>query len=90
MSYGGRKVTLDSLEPPGSDNPTTCWVTHRNVRSLHVHVDSLRPLSFGVAEKMMPKGDDWRSPGTFIVFDTPDGISGGVITDAVMMLVHGV
>jgi len=36
----------------------------------------------------MPKGDDWRSPGTFIVFDTPDGISGGIVTDAVSLLVH--
>ena len=88
MSYGGRKVTLDSLEPPDSDNLTTCWATNHNGRSLHVRVDSLRPLSVDVAEKLMPKGDDSRSPGTFIVFDTPDGISGGVITDNVSLLVH--
>ena len=31
VSYGGRKVTLDSLEPPDSENPTTCWVTDGRV-----------------------------------------------------------
>ena len=36
----------------------------------------------------MPKGDGWRSPGTFIVFATPDGISGGIITDVVSLLVR--
>ena len=88
VSYGGHKVTLDSLEPPDSESPTTCWVTDRNGRSLHVRVDSLRPLSVDVAEKLMPKGEDWKSPGTFIVFDTPVGLSGGAITDVVSLRVH--
>ena len=29
VSYGGRKVSLNSLEPAGSTNPTTCWVTDK-------------------------------------------------------------
>ena len=27
----------------------------------------------------MPKGSDWNCIGKFIVFDTPDGLSGGII-----------
>ena len=88
VSYGGRKVTLDSLEPAGSENPTTCWVTDRTGKSLHVRIDSLRPLSVDVAEKLMPKGTDWKRLDNFIVFDTPDGISGGVITDVDNLAVH--
>ena len=30
----------------------------------------------------MPKGSDWNCVGKFIVFDTPDGLSGGIITIA--------
>ena len=82
VSYGGRKVTLDSLEPAGSSNPTTCWVTDRTGKSLHVRVDSLRPLSVDVDEKLMPKGEDWRREGAFIAFDSSEhGLSGGIITD---------
>ena len=88
VSYGGRKVTLDSLEPAGSESPTTCWVTDRTGKSLHVRIDSLRPLSVDVAEKLMPKGTDWKRLDNFIVFDTPDGISGGVITDVDNLAVH--
>jgi len=88
VSYGGRKVTLDSLEPAGSENPTTCWVTDRTGKSLHVRIDSLRPLSVDVAEKLMPKGTDWKRLDNFIVFDTPDGISGGMITDVDHLAVH--
>ena len=55
VSYGGRKVSLNSLEPAGSANPTTCWVTDKNGKSLHVRVDSLQPLSVDVSEKLTPK-----------------------------------
>jgi hypothetical protein len=82
VSYGGRKVSLNSLEPAGSANPTTCWVTDKNGKSLHVRVDSLRPLSVDVSEKLMPKGDDWNCIGKFVIFDTPHGLSGGIITIA--------
>ena len=58
MSCGGRKVSLNSLEPAGSTNPTTCWVTDKTGKSLHVRVDSLRPLSVDVTEKLMPKDND--------------------------------
>ena len=61
---------------------TTCWVTDKTGKSLHVQVDSLRPLSVDVAEKLMPKGDDWNAVGKFVVFDSPDGLSGGVVTEA--------
>ena len=80
VSYGGRKVSLNSLEPAGSEHPTTCWVTDKTGKSLHVRVDSLRPLSVDVAEKLMPKGDDWNAVDKFVVFDSPDGLSGGVVT----------
>ena len=80
-SYGGRKVSLNYLEPAGSEHPTTCWVTDKNGKSLHVRVDSLRSLSVDVAEKRMPKGDDWNAVEKFVVFDSPDGMSGGVVTE---------
>ena len=80
VSYGGRKVSLNSLEPAGSEHPTTCWVTDKTGKSLHVRVDSLRPLSVDVAEKLMPKGDEWNAVGKFVVFDSPDGLSGGIVT----------
>jgi len=82
VSYGGRKVSLNSLEPAGSANPTTCWVTDKNGKSLHVRVDSLRPLSVDVSEKLMSKGDNWNCIGKFVIFDTPHGLSGGIITVA--------
>ena len=80
--YGGRKVSLNSLELAGSEHPTTCWVTDKAGKSLHVRVGSLRPLSVDVAEKLMPKGDDWNAVGKFVVFDSPDALSGGVVTEA--------
>ena len=49
-------------------------------KKLHVRVDSLRPLSVNVDEKIMPKGDGWRSIGLFVVFEAESGISGGIIT----------
>ena len=30
----------------------------------------------------MPKGDDWNDVAKFVVFDSPDGLSGGVVTKA--------
>ena len=77
VSLGGRKVTLDSLEPPGSEDPTTCWVTDRNGKSLHVRVDSLRPLAAEIDEKIMPKDQESIAPGVFVIFDTPAGLAGG-------------
>ena len=88
VSYGGRKVSLNSLEPAGSEHPTTCWVTDKTGRSLHVRVDSLRPLSVDVAEKLMPKGDDWNAVEKFVVFDSPDGLSGGVVTEDCILWHH--
>ena len=79
VSLGGRKVTLDRLEPADSPDPTTCWVTDRNGKSLHVRVDSLRPLAADIDEKLMPKDLSWKVPLQFIIYDTPAGLSGGVI-----------
>ena len=80
VSLGGRKVTLDRLEPADSPDPTTCWVTDRNGKSLHVRVDSLRPLAADIDERLMPKDLSWRVPFQFIIYDTPAGLSGGVIS----------
>ena len=80
VSLGGRKVTLDRLEPPDSADPTTCWVTDRNGKSLHVRVDSLRPLAADIDEKLMPKDLSWKIPDQFIVYDAPAGLSGGIIS----------
>ena len=80
VSLGGRKVTLDRLEPPDSADPTTCWVTDRNGKSLHVRVDSLRPLAADIDEKLMPKDLSWKMPDQFIVYDAPAGLSGGIIS----------
>ena len=82
VSLGGRKVTLDALEPPDSDDPTTCWVTDRNGKALHVRVDSLRPLAAEVNEKLMPKDRASVEVGSFIVFDTEHGLSGGYVAIA--------
>ena len=81
VSYGGRKVSLNPLKPAGSEHPTTCWVTDKTGKSLHVRVGSLelRPLSVDVAEMLMPKGDDQNAVGKFIIFDSLDGLSGGVV-----------
>ena len=53
ISYGDRKVSLNSPESAGSEHPTTCWVPDKTGKSLHVRVDSLRPMSVDVAEKLM-------------------------------------
>ena len=29
----------------------------------------------------MPKGDDWNAVEKFIVFDSSDGLSGGIVTE---------
>ena len=79
VSLGGRKVTLDRLEPPGSSDPTTCWVTDKNGKILHVRVDSIRPLAADIDEKLMPKDQSWKTLGSFIIYDTEAGLSGGVI-----------
>ena len=79
VSLGGRKVTLNSLEPPDAECPTTCWVTDKAGKSLHVRVDSLRPLSADIDEKLMPKDKSWKQTGQFIIYDTDAGISGGII-----------
>ena len=42
-------------------------MTDKIGKSLHVRVDSLRPLSVDVAEKLMPEGDDWNAVGKFVV-----------------------
>ena len=80
VSLGGRKVTLDSLEPPDSDDPTTCWVSDRNGKSLHVRVDSLRPLSANIDEKLMPKDHTALELDDFIIYDAAAGLSGGQVT----------
>ena len=82
VSLGGRKVTLDSLEPPDSEDPTTCWVTDRNGKSLHVRVDSLRPLAAEIVEKIMPKSQESIAPGVFVIFDTPGGLASGRVVSA--------
>ena len=79
VSLGGRKVTLNSLEPPGAECSTTCWVTDKAGKSLHVRVDSLRPLSADIDETLMPKDKSWKQPDQFIVYDTDASISGGII-----------
>lgn len=82
VSYGGRRVTLDRLEPAGSPDPITCWVTDKTGKTLHVRVDSLRPLAVNIDEKLMPKSDDaWKRAGAFIVFDTEFGLSSGTIVE---------
>jgi hypothetical protein len=77
VSFGGRKVTLNSLEPPDAECPTTCWVTDKVGKSLHVRVDSLRPLSADIDR--MPKDKSWKQPDQFIIYDTDARISGGII-----------
>ena len=76
---GGCKVTLDRLKPPDSPDPTTCWVTDRNGKLLHVRVDSLRPLAADIDEKLIPKNLSWKIPDQFIVYNAPVGLSGGII-----------
>ena len=63
-----------------SPDPTTCWVTDRNGKSLHVRVDSLRPLAADIDEKLMPKDLSWKISDQFIVYDAPAGLSGGIIS----------
>ena len=76
-------VAAKCLSTPWSllEHPTTCWVADKTGKSLHVRVDYLRPLLVDVAEKLMPKGDDWNAVGKFIVVDSPDGLSGGAVTE---------
>ena len=81
VSMGGRKVTLDSKEPPGSTDPTTAWVTDSNGKRLHVRYDSLKPLSVGMDEKIMPKvPSDALAIGMLTAYETEAGLTIGSVT----------
>ena len=81
MSMGGRKVTLDKKEPPGSTDPTTAWVTDSNGKRLHVRYDSLKPLSVGMDEKIMPKAaSDTLAVGMLTAYETEAGLTIGSVT----------
>jgi hypothetical protein len=73
---------LNQCEPQGSAEPHTAWVTDKLGKKLHVRYDSLKPLSVGVDEKLMPKSlEDWQQTGNFIIFDTDQGLSAGTIME---------
>ena len=65
-------------------NPTTCWVTDKTGKPLHLRVDSLRPLSVCVTERLMPKGNDWNcvgklgvsSPSLLLTINRPKSVIG--------------
>ena len=54
-------------------------MTDKAGKSLHVRIDSLRPLSADIDEKLMPKDKSWKQTDQFIIYDTDAGISGGII-----------
>ena len=80
VSYGGRKVSLNSPEPVGSANPATCWVIDKTRRSLHVRMFVWTHSDLYQFLLLKSSCNDWNYIGKSIVFDTPDGLSGGIIT----------
>ena len=57
-----------------SPDPATCWANDRNGKSLHVRVDSLRPLAVDTDEKLIPKELSRKIHDQFIVYDAPVGL----------------